>query len=40
MFTFRTFSRKADGNPKVVTIGGGKIAVDGTLKPTRGLSEL
>lgn len=39
-FTFRTFSRKANGNPKVVTVAGGKIAVNGALKPTPGLSEL
>ena len=28
-FEFRTFSRKADGNPKMVTIEDGKIKVDG-----------
>lgn len=28
-FTFRTFSRKEDGNPKIVTIKQGKIRVDG-----------
>jgi hypothetical protein len=28
-FTFRTFSRKADGEPKIVVIEGGKIEVDG-----------
>ncbi len=30
-FTFRTFSRKADGNPKIVTIRQGRIRVDGVL---------
>ena len=28
--TFRTFSRKSDGKPKIVVIDGGKIEVDGT----------
>jgi hypothetical protein len=33
-FTFRTFSRKKDGNPKIVTIRQGKIRVDGKLVPS------
>ena len=33
-FEFRTFSRRSDGNPKVVKITGGRIYVDGTLVDT------
>ncbi len=32
-FEFRSFSRKADGNPKIVTIHQGRIKVDGDLVP-------
>ena len=39
-FTFRTFFRRADGNPKTVTISRGKLEVDGVSRPTPGLSEL
>lgn len=39
-FAFRTFSRKADGSPRMVSIAGGRIEVEGVHKPAPGLSEL
>ena len=39
MFKFRSFARKADGKPKIVTIEGGEIRVDGIVR-TGTLSEL
>ncbi len=39
-FTFRTFTRRPDGSPKIVTIAGGQISVDGVPKPSGTLSEL
>jgi hypothetical protein len=35
-FEFRTFARKADGQPKKVTITAGRIYVDGKLVDTHG----
>ena len=35
-FEFRTFARKADGQPKKVTITAGRIYVDGVLVDTHG----